>query len=93
MYVLLGLLWVLCRGCTLSGPGVAGLVPREASDRLQAFQAQFDELWRKYITFSGGEELFGLPVKGNLSHLKSHLARNMCMVVGCHFVGCQFDVI
>ncbi|KAL2085437.1 hypothetical protein ACEWY4_018757 [Coilia grayii] len=46
-----------------SGPGVAGLAPREASDRLQAFQAQFDELWRKYITFSGGEELFGLPVK------------------------------
>ncbi|XP_062377845.1 dynein axonemal heavy chain 5 [Sardina pilchardus] len=46
-----------------SGPGVAGLAPREASDRLQAFQAQFDELWRKYITLSGGEELFGLPVK------------------------------
>ena len=47
-----------------SGPGVEGVAPREASDRLQVFQAQFDELWRKYITYSGGEELFGLTVKG-----------------------------
>lgn len=47
-----------------SGPGVAGLAPREASDRLQVYQAKFDELWRKYVTFSSGEELFGLPVRG-----------------------------
>lgn len=47
-----------------SGPGVTGLAPREASDRLQVYQAKFDELWRKYVTFSSGEELFGLPVKG-----------------------------
>ncbi|XP_041422160.1 dynein heavy chain 5, axonemal isoform X4 [Xenopus laevis] len=46
----------------LSGPGVEGIPPREASDRLQVFQAKFDELWRKFVTFSGGEELFGLPV-------------------------------
>ncbi|XP_072536415.1 dynein axonemal heavy chain 5 isoform X2 [Salminus brasiliensis] len=46
-----------------SGPGVVGLAPREASDRLQVYQAQFDELWRKYVTFSSGEELFGLTVK------------------------------
>ncbi|XP_076826623.1 dynein axonemal heavy chain 5 [Brachyhypopomus gauderio] len=46
-----------------SGPGVVGLTPREASDRLQVYQAQFDELWRKYVTFSSGEELFGLTVK------------------------------
>ena len=39
-----------------------GISPREASDRLAIFQAQFDELWRKYITYSGGEELFGLVV-------------------------------
>lgn len=50
-----------------SGPGVEGLAPREASDRLQAFQMQFDELWRKYVTYSGGEELFGLTVKGRVS--------------------------
>ena len=25
-------------------------------------QSRFDELWRKYITYSGGEQLFGLPV-------------------------------
>lgn len=39
-----------------------GIPPREASDRLNIFQAQFDELWHKYVTYSGGEELFGLPV-------------------------------
>lgn len=26
------------------------------------FQVRFDELWRKYVTYSGGEQLFGLPV-------------------------------
>uniref|UniRef100_A0A4W5NZY5 Dynein, axonemal, heavy chain 5 n=1 Tax=Hucho hucho TaxID=62062 RepID=A0A4W5NZY5_9TELE len=46
----------------LFGPGVEGLTPDEASDRLQSFQAQFNELWRKYVTYSGGEELFGLSV-------------------------------
>lgn len=39
-----------------------GIPPREASDRLNIFQAKFDELWRKYQTYSGGEELFGLTV-------------------------------
>ncbi|XP_028852845.1 dynein heavy chain 5, axonemal [Denticeps clupeoides] len=59
-----------------SGPGVAGLHPREASDRLQAFQARFDELWRKYTTFSVGEELFGLIVKEypNLNRIKGELS-------------------
>ncbi|KAF4088497.1 hypothetical protein AMELA_G00083640, partial [Ameiurus melas] len=45
-----------------SGPGVVGLNPCEASDRLHIYQVQFDELWRKYITFSSGEQLFGLTV-------------------------------
>uniref|UniRef100_A0A8C0UY83 Dynein heavy chain 5, axonemal-like n=1 Tax=Cyanistes caeruleus TaxID=156563 RepID=A0A8C0UY83_CYACU len=36
--------------------------PHEASNRLQIFQAKFDELWRKYLSLSGGEELFGLPI-------------------------------
>nr|XP_006825999.1 PREDICTED: dynein heavy chain 5, axonemal [Saccoglossus kowalevskii] len=44
------------------GPMVQGIAPREASDRLQLFQARFDELWRKFQTYSGGEELFGLYV-------------------------------
>lgn len=39
-----------------------GISPREASDRLNIFMARFDELWRKYSTYSGGEELFGLTV-------------------------------
>lgn len=46
------------------GPSVENVPPHEASDRLQIFQAKFDELWRKYISLSGGEELFGLPVTG-----------------------------
>ena len=45
-----------------SGPMVSGLHPREASERLSIFQAQFDELWAKFQTYSGGEQLFGLTV-------------------------------
>ena len=41
---------------------VPGLPPREASDRLSVFQLHFDDLWRKYQTLSGGEQLFGLEV-------------------------------
>ena len=41
---------------------VPGLHPREASERLTTFQAQFDELWSKYQTYSGGEMLFGMSV-------------------------------
>ncbi|XP_024917266.1 dynein heavy chain 5, axonemal [Cynoglossus semilaevis] len=44
------------------GPMVVGLSPQDASDRLIMFQNQFDNLFRKYITYTGGEELFGLPV-------------------------------
>ncbi|MEE6465421.1 hypothetical protein FKM82_006550, partial [Ascaphus truei] len=50
------------KGYDVLGPGVEGILPSEASDRLQVFQAKFDELWRKYVTFSGGEELFGLSM-------------------------------
>ncbi|CAN8203477.1 unnamed protein product [Coccothraustes coccothraustes] len=46
----------------MEGPMVPGIPPQEASKRLQIFQANFDELWRKYITYSSGERLFGLPV-------------------------------
>ncbi|KAM6224385.1 dynein axonemal heavy chain 5 [Rhynchocyon petersi] len=46
----------------LNGPMVADLKPQEASDRLVMFQNQFDNIYRKYITYTGGEELFGLPV-------------------------------
>ena len=41
---------------------VRGTPPREASDRLTIFQARFDELWRKFETYSAGEDLFGLPI-------------------------------
>ncbi|CAH8594477.1 unnamed protein product [Schistosoma turkestanicum] len=43
------------------GPMEPGIIPREASERLSLFQARFDELWSKYQTYSGGEELFGMP--------------------------------
>ncbi|XP_068593236.1 dynein axonemal heavy chain 5 [Cebidichthys violaceus] len=42
------------------GPGTEGVAPAEASERVQSFQAEFDQLWRNYTTYSGGEELFGL---------------------------------
>ncbi|OXB65197.1 hypothetical protein ASZ78_004954 [Callipepla squamata] len=45
-----------------SGPMVVGLEPQEASDRLTMFQNRFDNLFRKYITYTDGENLFGLPV-------------------------------
>ncbi|MBN3299949.1 DYH5 protein, partial [Amia calva] len=44
------------------GPMVVGLAPQDASDRLIMFQNRFDNLYRKYNTYTGGEELFGLPV-------------------------------
>ncbi|XP_010135844.1 PREDICTED: dynein heavy chain 8, axonemal-like, partial [Buceros rhinoceros silvestris] len=44
------------------GPMVPSIPPQEASNRLQIFQANFDELWRKFITYSSGEQLLGLPV-------------------------------
>ena len=43
------------------GPMEVGLSPREASDRLEAFQNQFDTLYRKHNSYSVGEDLFGLP--------------------------------
>ncbi|XP_010777174.1 dynein heavy chain 5, axonemal-like, partial [Notothenia coriiceps] len=61
-----------CSAYSLRGPGTEGLTPAEASDRLQGFQAEFDQLWRKYTTCSGGEELFGLPVKGILCKICLH---------------------
>jgi dynein heavy chain len=41
---------------------VPGVAPREASDRLVIFQNNFDMLYKKYVTYTGGEELFGLSV-------------------------------
>ena len=39
-----------------------GLHPREASERVCIFQAQFEDYWSKYQTYTGGEQLFGLTV-------------------------------
>ena len=43
-----------------SGPNIKGIPPQEASERLSIFQCQFDGLWRKFNTFSAGEDLFGM---------------------------------
>ena len=45
-----------------AGPMVPGVPPREASERLLIAQNNFDTLYRKYVTYTGGEELFGLEV-------------------------------
>ncbi|XP_053268003.1 dynein axonemal heavy chain 5 [Pleuronectes platessa] len=52
-----------CTKYNQRGPGVEGVAPVEASERLQSFQSDLDQLWRKFITYSGGEELFGLTVQ------------------------------
>ncbi|XP_053918562.1 dynein axonemal heavy chain 8 isoform X2 [Cuculus canorus] len=44
------------------GPMVPSIPPQEASNRLKIFQAKFDELYRRFITCSSGEQLFGLPM-------------------------------
>ncbi|XP_022257319.1 dynein heavy chain 5, axonemal-like [Limulus polyphemus] len=50
------------RDYEMNGPMIAGLSPKEASERLGIYQNQFDALWRKYISYSNGAGLFGLPV-------------------------------
>uniref|UniRef100_A0A8C9TK44 Dynein axonemal heavy chain 8 n=1 Tax=Scleropages formosus TaxID=113540 RepID=A0A8C9TK44_SCLFO len=46
----------------MEGPMVPGIPPQEASTRLQICQDKFDVLWKKFVTYSSGEQLFGLPV-------------------------------
>lgn len=45
-----------------NGPMVSGIAPKVATERLNVFQRTFDELNRKWETYSAGEELFSLPV-------------------------------
>ncbi|KAM6900105.1 dynein axonemal heavy chain 5 [Xenentodon cancila] len=65
-----------CANYDHRGPSVEGVAPAEASERLESFQAEFDLLWRKYITYSGGEELFGLDVNmyPDLQRIKRELS-------------------
>ena len=43
------------------GPMAPGLTPSEASEKLKIFQHQFDNFQKRWTTYSGGQELFGLP--------------------------------
>ncbi|KAI9220476.1 dynein heavy chain and region D6 of dynein motor-domain-containing protein [Blastocladiella britannica] len=47
---------------TENGPMAGNIPPKTASERLNVFQRAFDELNRKWETYSAGEELFCLPV-------------------------------
>ena len=53
-----------------------GIHPREASERMSISQAQFDELWSKFQTYSAGEQLFGLSVTEypDLQNVKKELS-------------------
>ena len=44
-----------------NGPGVAGLKPKVAVERLNRFKAEYSVRERKYDLYKIGEELFGLP--------------------------------
>jgi dynein heavy chain len=44
------------------GPTLPNLTPRESSDRQILFQSRVENLYKKYETYHGGEELFGLSV-------------------------------
>ncbi|KAI4504021.1 hypothetical protein M0802_000492 [Mischocyttarus mexicanus] len=59
----------------LEGPMVEGIPAAEASERVTAFQARFDELWNRYETYSSGETLFGIPIREypELQHRKREL--------------------
>jgi dynein heavy chain len=46
----------------VNGPMVSNIAPKVASERLNVFQRTFDELNRKWETYTAGEELFCLPV-------------------------------
>jgi dynein heavy chain len=60
---------------TENGPMTPGINPKTASERLIVFQRGFDELNRKWETYSAGEELFTLPVTPfpNLVRIKKEL--------------------
>ena len=45
-----------------NGPTRPGLSPRESSDRQILFQSRVENLYKKYETYHGGEQLFALPV-------------------------------
>ena len=45
-----------------NGPMVPGIAPMEAVDRLKKYENLFADFKRKWDTYAGGEDLFGLPV-------------------------------
>eukprot|EP00966_Prymnesium_polylepis_P108303 2506981-Prymnesium_polylepis.2 len=45
-----------------NGPGVPGLPPMDANERLRKFQRLYEERERKWQAYVAGEQLFGLPV-------------------------------
>ena len=45
-----------------NGPMVNGIAPMEAVERLNKYKKVFEDFKRKWDTYKGGEELFGLPL-------------------------------
>ena len=51
-----------CSDYQTKGPMEEGLSPREASDRLEAFQSQFDTLWRKHNSYRYNNTISGIII-------------------------------
>ncbi|XP_030832172.1 dynein heavy chain 8, axonemal [Strongylocentrotus purpuratus] len=60
-----------------NGPMEQGISPGEANVRLQVFQTRFDDLLRRYNTYSAGEQLFGLPVTDYPALMKTKKELNL----------------
>ncbi|CAL6078446.1 Outer-arm_dynein gamma [Hexamita inflata] len=64
-----------CSKWVTDGPQQPGIKPAEANKKLREFQNQFVEIEEKWLTYSTGEDLFGLPVTDykELTNIKANL--------------------
>ena len=64
-----------------NGPMVKNIAPKTATERLILFQRAFDELNRKWETYTAGEQLFSLPVTPFPSLVKIKKELKLCQTL------------